>query len=339
MRKSCHLATTALAMLTLLGCATAKPVERAAKPTPVAPAAVAEPAAATPAVFTGLWYVSGVFPATAKHASAGDPHLGAALVIDPTEVSDVNGQRCLAPHFVTDKIDAGSIGLKAAPDGAWDRLLVSCDGKSFATYVLVPTKGGLMSTGASAPRRALLQQRPEALYLLEQATEILHRVPNELLEEPIAFKGEGVPVLEAAMPEPAAPKEEAPAVEKVAKNAPVELAPKIAPAPVVEGPVAAKPEKASAAPHVTPTDGAKIPAAGTAMHLASYKGESAAKRGWKILLGDNDELDPLSPLYVPVDVPGKGAIIRLYATGGDKAELTKICTALKAKKVYCTLNP
>ena len=75
------------------------------------------------------------------------------------------------------------------------------------------------------------------------------------------------------------------------------------------------------------------------MHLASYKGESAAKRGWKILLGEYDELDPLSPLYVTVDVPGKGNVVRLYATGAAPAEIDRICAELRAKKVYCALNP
>lgn len=335
---------SALALLTLWSCAAAQPVAPAASnPTPAVPAeADAAPVAPAPA-FVGLWYVSGVFPTAAARASVADPHLGAALVIDGAEVSDINGQRCVTPTFQADKADAQSLGqalgAPAVPAGRWDRLQVSCDGKAFATYILVPAKSGL-GMAATAPKHALLQQRPEALYLLEQAEEILYRTPGELLKQPVAVTGEVAPKLEAALPEPA-PAEKAGKAETAPIIKPVELAPKTAPMPVPEGPVAAQPEPAAkmATPHVTATGGAKIPAPGTAIHLASYKGESAAKRGWKILLGDYDELDPLSPLYVAVDVPGKGAIIRLYATGEDKAGLSKICTALKAKKVYCTLNP
>jgi hypothetical protein len=325
---------SASALMTLLGCATAQPVATTATPVPVV---VAEPARDPAADFAGLWYVSGVFPTAARQASVADPHLGAALVIDSGEVSDVNGQRCVTPTFQADKTDAQGLGLKAAPAGKWDRLLVSCDGKAFATYVLVPVKSGL---GNAAPpaRPALLQLRPEALYLLEQADDLFHRLPSDVQIEDVALKGGLAPALEAALPEPAPAKE-------VAKTAPVELTPKLAPMPVPEGPVPEGPAPAgpvaakTATPSVTPTGGAKIPAPGTALHLASYKGESAAKRGWKILLGEYDELDPLSPLYVAVDVPGKGSIIRLYATGADEAGLSKICTALKAKKVYCALKP
>jgi len=278
-----------------------------------------------------------VFPTAAAQASVADPHLGAALVIDGAEVSDVNGQRCVTPTFGADKTSAQGLGLKAAPVGDWDRLQVSCNGKAFATYILVPAKSGL-GTAAAAPKQVLLQQRPEALYLLEQAEEILYRAPGELLKTPVAMTGAAAPKLEAVPPETAHAKEAGKAAT-APMIAPVELAPKTAPTPVPEGPVAAEPAAKAAAPHVTATSGAKIPAPGTAMHLASYKGESAAKRGWKILLGEYDELDPLSPLYVAVDVPGKGAIIRLYATGEDEAGLAKICAALQAKKVYCALKP
>jgi hypothetical protein len=331
--KHIRLTVSATALLAMAACSAAKPVEPAASAPPPAPATAAAVPVADPLPgigFTGVWYVSGVYPVAAAQASAGDPHLGAALAIGSNEVSDVNGQRCVTPAFEADQVDASATGLKGAPTRKWDRLTVNCAGKAFATYLRVPQQAGEPAT--------LLQQRPEGLYLLEQADTLLHRLPRETsaAAQPSAPRHETAPVIQ-----------EAAKTEKKTAKAPAELVPPAAapapvPAAVPEGPVAADTQVEPAAkPAATPAVAAKgdLPASGTAVHLASYKGESAAKRGWKILLGDYDELDPLSPLYVAVDVPGKGPIIRLYATGGNKAGLAKICAALKAKKVYCALNP
>ena len=335
MRAVFQATASALTFLVLVACSTSRAVApTASNPPPPLPE---EGAVGPGAEFAGLWYVSGVFPAAAARASIADPHLGAALVIDAAEVSDVNGQRCVTPDFLADKVDTLVIGLQSAPAGDWDRLVVTCAGKAFATYIQIPAQSlarGKDTTGMVLPalQNALVQQRPEGLYLLEQPDRILHR----LTSEPAAFAGEG----EVSQMAPAAPALEVAAVQPVTKEsstavtAPLELTPS-APKAMLEGPVAAQPEPAKA----TVTGDAALPAPGTAVHLASYKGSSAAKRGWKILLGEYDELDPLSPLYIPVDVPGKGAIIRLYAAGADEATLTRICAALKAKDVYCTLNP
>jgi hypothetical protein len=328
--KHLRLTVSVTALLAMAACGTAKPVEPVASaPSPAPAIAAAAPVEGLlPGIgFTGTWYVSGVYPAAAAQANAGDPHLGAALAIGPNEVSDVNGQRCVSPAFEADQVDTAGSGLEGVPAGRWDRLTVICAGKAFATYLRVPQKAGEPA--------ALMPQRPEGLYLLEQADTLLHRLPSKTAAapQPAQPRHETAPVIQAAAQEPAK-------TEKKAAKAPAELVPPAAaPAPIPEGPVAA--DTPAAKPAAKPAAAAKgdLPAPGTAVHLASYKGESAAKRGWKILLGDYDELDPLSPLYVPVDVPGKGPIIRLYATGGDKAALTKICSALKAKKVYCALNP
>jgi hypothetical protein len=308
-----------LAFLVLLGCATAQPLTPPA--TDATPPVSTDDTSATrvglAAGFGGLWYVSGVFPTATAQASVADPHLGAALVIDGAEVSDVNGQRCLSPSFLTGKTDAKAIGFRSAAagmsaSGMWERLVVNCDGKTFATYIRMPAE-------------ALLQQRPEALYLLERAERILHRKPSEHAEAPVPAKG---------APAKATPQETASPAE------PTTITPKIVPAPIAEGPVAAQPEAPKKASSALAAGGnAKLPPPGTAIHLASYKGQSAAKRGWKILLGEYDELDPLSPLYVAVAIPGQGEIIRLYATGEGNADLAKVCMALKAKKAYCSLNP
>jgi len=318
-----------VALLALAACASAKPVATSSNPTPPIPAE-SPPAAETGpgSMFAGTWYVSGVFPTAMSQASVADPHLGSALTIAETEVSDINGQRCISPVFSSDQVEATAIGLKAPVAGNWDRLVVDCNGKPFATYVRLPDQPG------SSP--ALLQQRREGLYLLEQASAVLHRQPGAFMAPP----PEAMAVSHAAT-DMAPPAHKQAAAETHAAAAPVDLIPPAAkvsaPAPIPEGPVAVSQSQPTA--KAGAALGGKLPAAGTAIHLASYKGESAAKRGWKILLGEYDELDPLSPLYVTVDVPGKGAIIRLYADGAGEAELAKICAALKAKKVYCALNP
>jgi hypothetical protein len=317
-----------VSLLALAGCATAKRADAPATPAIPADDNVAA-VSALDARFAGTWYVSGVFPSATRAASIADPHLGSALVIGDSEVSDVNGQRCISPGFATDTVAAETAGAKLGGDAPWDRLSVTCDGRAFATYLRLPDRTG------DGP--ALLQQRPEGLYLLEQAAALQHRRPSEAAEMQMAA-ATIVPIHEA-------PKVEAP----VAQAAPVEAAPKkheakkaeaakTAPMPMAEGPVEAAPAEPMAKTDAKAAHG-NLPAAGTAMHLASYKGQKAAKRGWKILLGEYDELDPLSPLYVSVDVPGKGEMIRLYATGAEPAEIAKICAALKAKKVYCALNP
>jgi hypothetical protein len=317
-----------VSLLVLAGCASDKPAE---VPAPATPAN--ETNAPTPSLdtrFAGTWYVSGVFPSASQSASVADPHLGSVLIIRESEVSDVNGQRCVTPAFATDTIAADKAGAKIGGDAPWDRLSVTCDGRAFATYLHLPDQTG------DGP--ALLQQRPEGLYLLEQAAALQHRRPSEPVETPKAagmtIPAHEAPKVEVPVAKPAAP-ETAPKKHDVKK---AEATAKAAPTPMAEGPVEASQPEPTAKSNAK-TASAKLPARGTAMHLASYKGERAAKRGWKILLGEYDELDPLSPLYVSVNVPGKGEMIRLYATGVEPAEIAKICAALKAKKIYCALNP
>lgn len=326
-------------LLILAGCATAKPVVTSAPSIPP-DTAVTSPRHTLDAHFAGTWYVSGVFPVTTQKSSVGDPHLGVALLIDADEVSDVNGQRCLSPVFVSDIMMPGdsveSIVARLSANGHWQRLTVTCDAKAFATYLRLFEQGDAAST--------LLQQRPEGLYLLEQAAALQYRATREMT--PLQHQAiTSAPTY--YVPQAAAPIASTSPIELVPKKQKAKVEPtKIALAPMVEGPVeAAQPEPAvkiaasTAAKTTTKVSSDELPAAGTAIHLASYKGESAAKRGWKILLGEHDELDLLSPLYVRVDVPDQGEMIRLYAIGAEPVEIAKICTALKAKNIYCELNP
>lgn len=324
-----------------------------------APAPASAPVASSvPDAFAGRWFVSAVYPVGTARASLGDQHLGASLVIGASEVSDVNGQRCVVPELVADR-HPGDLRLGSVQLGDVDRLTITCKGKSFATYLLLPGRqldASYQAADAPGVPYALLADRPEGQYLLERAEQVLHRQASL----PAAAAGEGtVPVAPGAkadptpvakpfvpQPQPAAPQPVAPTL-----NAPLALtpeppvpvtapepAPMPAPAMAAAAPAPAAAGKAAKTDAVAATDGATLPAPGSAIHLASYQGISAAKRGWKTLLGEFDALDPLSPLYVNVDVSGKGRMVRLYATGGDRKSLDAACTALLAKGAYCVLS-
>jgi hypothetical protein len=81
-----------------------------------------------------------------------------------------------------------------------------------------------------------------------------------------------------------------------------------------------------------------VPVNGTAIHLASYREIGSAKRGWQILSKSYKELVPLKPLYVAVDLPGKGHILRLYGTGSDATSLKTICSEMHEDGAYCASN-
>ncbi|MDY0884173.1 hypothetical protein ACFPL7_01730 [Dongia soli] len=105
------------------------------------------------------------------------------------------------------------------------------------------------------------------------------------------------------------------------------------PAPVPTSVVAKRTEPANVS--------TRRPPPGTAIHLASYKDIGWARRGWKILSARYRELTPLMPLYVAVDLPGKGHLVRLYGTApaGGAVDLGGICRELKTAGAYCSLNP
>ena len=69
----------------------------------------------------------------------------------------------------------------------------------------------------------------------------------------------------------------------------------------------------------------EVPTNGTAIHLASYREIGSAKRGWRKLTHSYQALQPLKPLYVSVEIPGKGHMLRLYGTGTTTASLKTIC--------------
>jgi len=105
--------------------------------------------------------------------------------------------------------------------------------------------------------------------------------------------------------------------------------------PIAAGP-APSPGSVPSAQPVKAVD--KTPVNGTAIHLASYREITSAQRGWQILSKNYRELAPLQPLYVAVDVPGKGHVLRLYGTGADSRTLKEICREMQAAGAYCADN-
>lgn len=344
-RSSQLVVSTLLVGLMLAGCAQPATTSSAelASLTPPDPAPDAAPMMKEPAVpapFGGRWFVSAVYPASGHAAAKGDPHIGVSLVITPTEASDVNGQRCVTPDFHADRSgpEAGTLGNVALD--SLERLRVDCKGSIFATYLLLPPrKLDAAAADAEAPH-ALLAARPEAHYLLERAEQVLLRQAS--LRAAPATEDVAAPTLPAAEPGTMTPPQ--PIAETTPVPAPSPTAQPTLLAPLIlapEPPVAATASESVAAPAPAPTAAvvsSTLPAAGSAIHLASYAGIGAAKRGWKILLGEFDVLDPMSPLYVNVDVPGKGPVVRLYATGGDRTQLEGVCAALKARAAYCEIS-
>jgi hypothetical protein len=105
--------------------------------------------------------------------------------------------------------------------------------------------------------------------------------------------------------------------------------------PIASGPAPSLAEDA-AATAVKVAD--KRPVNGTAIHLASYREIASAQRGWRILSENYRELAALKPLYVALDVPGKGHVLRLYGTGADTRTLKEICHEMLAAGAYCADN-
>jgi hypothetical protein len=138
-----------------------------------------------PDTFAGAWFVTAVFPTGAAHGNAGDRHIGTALLVKADEVSDVNGRRCATPAFTTSHVTAEIAGMKMAAPSDVDRVQVDCGGKPFETLLQLPGKalpnaaspirGSAMLDGSTP---VLIAQRPEGLYLLERAEQVLYRQAN-----------------------------------------------------------------------------------------------------------------------------------------------------------------
>ncbi|AUG52621.1 tetratricopeptide repeat protein [Thalassospira marina] len=82
-----------------------------------------------------------------------------------------------------------------------------------------------------------------------------------------------------------------------------------------------------------------VKSGGAEIHLASYRNQTQAERGW-LILGSRfaNELAGLDHEIRRVSVPGKGTFYRLLADGLDPAKANQICSDLKRRGQYCDVK-
>ncbi len=209
------------------------------------------------------------------------------------------------------------IPVRAMAGGLLVVLLNACD--------TPPEKTALPPPFASQREVAMAETAPS------RAAAVL-TFPQHAASQPRDLLPGSQPISSAAAPQ-AAPK-------SPSSGAPVQAQAIVAEAPLIEGPT---PVAGAAQIDVrkTTSDAAAtstIPAAGMAIHLASYRAIDQAQRGWSILSASHPELVSLTPLYVPVDIPGKGHFLRLYGSGENPAKLAEICHGLQSAGAYCAVS-
>ncbi len=84
----------------------------------------------------------------------------------------------------------------------------------------------------------------------------------------------------------------------------------------------------------------QTPAVLFGVHLASYRKEDEAREGWRKLQRENpDELGLLEPRLETVEVPSRGAFLRLIGGGLSSREKAEaLCSNLKSKGLYCAVS-
>ena len=74
------------------------------------------------------------------------------------------------------------------------------------------------------------------------------------------------------------------------------------------------------------------------VHLASYRSETQAERGWQILRGRYSELASLTHGVTRANIPGKGTYYRLMATGLSDSAAASLCANLKRRGQFCEVK-
>lgn len=76
------------------------------------------------------------------------------------------------------------------------------------------------------------------------------------------------------------------------------------------------------------------------VHLASYRQMSEAQEGWRKLQRENpDELGLLEPRVEEVDLPDRGAFLRLIGGGfSSRTKADTLCAELKSKGLFCAVS-
>ena len=73
-----------------------------------------------------------------------------------------------------------------------------------------------------------------------------------------------------------------------------------------------------------------------AIHLASYRGEDTARRGWAELQGEYPSLAGLEARLEGVDIPGQGHYLRLKAGPFDTPDAAlSACGEIRARGAFC----
>jgi tetratricopeptide (TPR) repeat protein len=72
------------------------------------------------------------------------------------------------------------------------------------------------------------------------------------------------------------------------------------------------------------------------VQIGAYRSQAEAEAGWhKVVAGAGDILSGQSPIYIPVDLPGKGHYIRLRLAMPGTAAARKLCTDLSSRGQDC----
>lgn len=74
------------------------------------------------------------------------------------------------------------------------------------------------------------------------------------------------------------------------------------------------------------------------VHLASYRNEAQAERGWLILKAKYSQLASLQHGVTRASIPGKGTYYRLMATSLSDGAATSLCTDLKRRGQFCEVK-
>jgi hypothetical protein len=209
---------------------------------------------------------------------------------------------------------------------------------ALATFPLITLLLASCSWNAS-PSKSDLQMASQAAKIAGDDDVLARTAPLDLVAASTRTKSTIAtrPKIAISVPVPAeAPMVAMPAMStgSVTKPAITETAATLA----MSQPIAAGPAPATNTPIATVDIDTTVPVNGTAIHLASYREIGSAKRGWQILSKSYKELVPLKPLYVAVDLPGKGHILRLYGTGSDATSLKTICREMHEDGAYCASN-
>lgn len=86
------------------------------------------------------------------------------------------------------------------------------------------------------------------------------------------------------------------------------------------------------------TGSAAISSGGKSVHLASYRNQAQAERGWQVLTKRFGQLASLQHGVTRADIPGKGTYYRLMATGLSDSSAKSICAELKRSGQFCDVK-